>query len=1669
MDSNTGTGVQRPHGVGGSVSGMAPSTEEDPGLYGHTGRTDPLGNDGDGAPQNPRESGRRKKRRTKGRIIIASLNMRGGNGATGDKWLRINQLLRDEKIAVIALQETHLTDERRENLNELFKASMRIYGSADPVNATGARGVAFAVNLRIVAEEDMTMKTVIPGRACTLNFRWTGERVMRILNVYAPNNHAENEAFWTMAGEKVRDMSGRNPEIVLGDFNLVADSRDRLPPRGDPEQATESLGRFMRTLGLTDGWRENNPTMRAFTYLQTATGSQSRIDRIYVTPELMRKAEDWNHSGPGFPTDHRVVSVSLANYKAPGMGKGRWALPQVLLGDGEFAKTMREMGMKLQNDMMSVTSRTEESNHQKLYQAFKVKLRDAARKRAKALIPKIDRKIQALKTDIEDALGAEHPDEQSVAVLQDKLMRLEVKRFERKRRAVATKDWLKGETMSRYWTKLNAPQLPSTVIMEMRTRTEGDGRRIYTSVSTEMAKTAMHHYDGLQADPEIHECDHERAIGVALEPLDAKLSTQKKGELAKRIKRLEVAEAVRESPLGKAPGLDGLPAEVWKTLLRWEEADGEAEREAFRISWVLKSVFNDIEKHGIDPETTFTDGWICPIYKLKKDQREVVNYRPITLLNADYKVMTRVLAMRLANVADDLVKPDQAAFIPGRQIFSNIKLSRMIIDYAEAEEVNGAIVALDQEKAYDMVNHDYIWAVLRKMNFPENFVRTAQQLYARAKSCVMVNGTQSDFYSIVRGVRQGDPMSCLLFILAIEPLACALRKSNLRGMTINGEAERLITTLFADDTTVFLDEHDDFMEMQGVLDKWCAGARARFNVEKTEVLPVGTEAHRQGMSMRTGRSKLCLSIPVTVRVIKDGELIRSLGAWIGNKCDGDEPWRKMLLTLEKNLQHWTRRKPTMYGRKLIVGMEVGGRTQFLAKAQPMSEKIEKRLETMVAEFITNGEKRPRVGRDTMYKPVAEGGLNLLDVKARNEAIDVVWLREYLCGTNGRQRWAGVADAIFAHTTVAAARNVDDLAKVNAFTQTWKISTHHTAGLSCDLKRLAKVAEKYNLRIEAPNPAETFKEAMPVWYHIGEDEGRSLANTVSARCLRENHAVMTVGECASVAARIGLTGGRHKARRTCTCYECDRDRTVKGCTDPSRCAAMAARMVEKLYPIWRLEPTREQDNLSLTPTRIRRNAEAWRADERVTFNPSVTDGAQIAKAYRIFGITEQARRRPARRGVGRGSLTQEIEVFTDGSCNDNGSSSAVAAFGVWYGKDDRRNVSARVPGEMQSNQVAEIMAIEEAVRIAPPRVALHIVSDSRFAVDGLTIHTPAWEDRDWIGVKCAERFKRAVARLRARDAVTTLRWVKGHAGNEGNEGADELAKAGLEMPQGPETNLGEQMTAFLHTGVRLCTVTQRLAYAAVRREKETDQRPTSARMIETARAALSDDYGVNIPEAKVWKGIRDKDIPRKMKDFLWKLAHGAQRVGRYWQNIAGYEQRATCETCGTEDSMDHILLECEAPGQETIWKMVKSAIRLTGVDIPRVSVGTIIGAPSITLKRADGKIAKGPTRLARILIVEAAHMIWRLRCERVIGVESNDRGQMTVGEVRGRFWAAVNSRMQVDRSVTLSRVQGRKTRTKVVLETWRKILARWEDLPNDWIAEPGVLVGTMGQPRQLGVG
>ncbi len=126
----------------------------------------------------------------------------------------------------------------------------------------------------------------------------------------------------------------------------------------------------------------------------------------------------------------------------------------------------------------------------------------------------------------------------------------------------------------------------------------------------------------------------------------------------------------------------------------------------------------------------------------------------------------------------------------------------------------------------------------------------------------------SNPFKVTRGVRQGDPLSCALFNLTIEPLACKIRgDNNLRGLQIPGLNEKLIVSLYADDTNLFLSKEDNLDYVHTILNEWCKASGAKFNQGKTEIIPIGSKEHRrQVVTSRKLNEAECTPMDEAIRI-----------------------------------------------------------------------------------------------------------------------------------------------------------------------------------------------------------------------------------------------------------------------------------------------------------------------------------------------------------------------------------------------------------------------------------------------------------------------------------------------------------------------------------------------------------------------------------------------------------------------------------------------------------------------------------------------------------------------------------------------------------------------------------------------------------------------------------
>ena len=224
------------------------------------------------------------------------------------------------------------------------------------------------------------------------------------------------------------------------------------------------------------------------------------------------------------------------------------------------------------------------------------------------------------------------------------------------------------------------------------------------------------------------------------------------------------------------------------------------------------------------------------------------NWRPLSLLNTDYKILTKALASRLQAVIPELVSPNQTGYIKGRYIGDNIRTIYDIIEFSSLKNLPGMIVMLDFEKAFDSISWQFLFRTLEAFNFGPVFQKWVKIIYETPQCCITNNGFSSTFFPLTKGIHQGCPISALLFLLVAEIMAINIRKNKeIKGITCNHET--LTISQLADDTTLFLRDRQSLAAALTLIDDFGKSSGLRLNKDKCEAFWIGSEINNA--------SKLC--------------------------------------------------------------------------------------------------------------------------------------------------------------------------------------------------------------------------------------------------------------------------------------------------------------------------------------------------------------------------------------------------------------------------------------------------------------------------------------------------------------------------------------------------------------------------------------------------------------------------------------------------------------------------------------------------------------------------------------------------------------------------------------------------------------------------------------------
>ena len=251
-----------------------------------------------------------------------------------------------------------------------------------------------------------------------------------------------------------------------------------------------------------------------------------------------------------------------------------------------------------------------------------------------------------------------------------------------------------------------------------------------------------------------------------------------------------------------------------------------------QISDTLINALNQSFKTG-NLSVSQRQALITLIEKKEKDKRFIKNWRSISLINVDAKIPSKVLTMRMEKVLASIIHCNQTAYVKRRYIGESIRLISDILEYTNEHSIGGILFSTDFEKAFDSIEHPFIFATLKSFGFGPQFTKWVRTFLNNVESCVMNNGHSTGYFPLERGTRQGDPLSAFLFILCLETLFIQIRSNNqIRGITINNKQIKL--SAFADDADFFAADTKSVRLILQICSTFQSFTSLKLNLEKCE-------------------------------------------------------------------------------------------------------------------------------------------------------------------------------------------------------------------------------------------------------------------------------------------------------------------------------------------------------------------------------------------------------------------------------------------------------------------------------------------------------------------------------------------------------------------------------------------------------------------------------------------------------------------------------------------------------------------------------------------------------------------------------------------------------------------------------------------------------------------
>uniref|UniRef100_A0A251UE24 Putative RNA-directed DNA polymerase, eukaryota, Reverse transcriptase zinc-binding domain protein n=1 Tax=Helianthus annuus TaxID=4232 RepID=A0A251UE24_HELAN len=897
---------------------------------------------------------------------FVSINVNGLSDSRKGLWIR--SVKSSLKADFLGLQETHLSNMSDFTISRLWDNSNM---EAAVVDSVGRSGGLVSIWNPDVLSVDQIFKN---HRYLILSGSMSGvEHRVNVVNLHAPNDSTNRRALWAELGGMINQDGG--VWVLMGDFNEVRSEEERVNSRFD-RGSSDAFNGFISSSGLL----EYSMTGGKFTYFSGHSDvKMSKLDRFLVNDLFMSL---WPNARSAVLrrsfSDHCPISLSCLDIdfgRIPFKFFNSWVEDQALVELVDKAMACCNGG--------NVENIAPGSWGVELVWFLK-NIKDAIKKWRK------DRSLNEKKKSMELLSVMERIENKaSLGILteEDKQLRMECRLKITKLESIKVKDlqqksranWLKhGDENSAYFHRAIAVNMARNRINGLLFQNR------YITEPSEIKDETWRWFKNLFKEP-IRRRPEFLSLDVP------SISTPSGTFLCESFSEKEIWSAIKSCDGDKAPGPDGFSLKFFKSF--W-----------VKLKPLILGFMNDFYQSGhLNPGCT--SSFIALIPKIK-DPQDLSNFRPISLVGSLYKILAKVLANRLKAVINEVSSPVQSAFVGGRNILDSPLIVGEIIAWAKKSKIKLAVFKVDFEKAYDSINWKFLFRMMENMSFPEKWVGWIKGCLTSGRGSVLINGSPTKEFNFKRGLRQGDPLSPFLFIIAMEIVSMIMKRvCNLglfRGCNLPNNGPHISHLCYADDV-IFIGEWSDqnILVLNRILRWLNLVSGLKINRAKSKLYGVGVSDNEVARMASLIKCEVG-SFPFIY-----------LGIPIGANMKRATFWKPILDKFTSKLSRWKTKFLSFSGRLTLAKSVLGSLPTYYLSLFAAPKCIINRLEKIRRDFVwgksTSGHKLRWLRWKFLLKAKKKGGMGLGGISGFNLAMLSKWWWRFK--ENPHQLWAEVVRAI----------------------------------------------------------------------------------------------------------------------------------------------------------------------------------------------------------------------------------------------------------------------------------------------------------------------------------------------------------------------------------------------------------------------------------------------------------------------------------------------------------------------------------------------------------------------------------------------------------------------------------------------------------------------------------